>query len=229
MVSHLHIVRYITYLFTQFDWKNIIQAIKDFIVPITSLIFSSFAFYNSYSDKRTKKFNLKLDFFSPCEEWLVDRENNDEPDVYHQYKYRIIDSVLLTNNSSLPVTVTKFSITEIKEELNIFTMIGEDYSVTIRSPYTNMPYGGRAYSGNSLKKVANLSKFPPLPLPITIPPYESKITTLVFRYEDSLKGKKLTVNIHTSRGVLKINRLVSSSQISQLDTDYTPPQLNEFD
>ncbi|MDT2661061.1 hypothetical protein P7E02_14370 [Enterococcus hulanensis] len=211
------------------DWKNIIQSIKDFILPVTSLVFSSFAFYNSYSDKKTKKFNLKLDFFSPCEEWLIDREDNDEPDVYHQYKYRIIDSVLLTNNSSLPVTVTKFSISEIKEDLNVFTMIGNDYTVTLKSPYTNLPNGGQAYSGNSLKKVANLSKFPPLPLPITIPPYESKITTLVFRYDDSLMNKKLTINTHTSRGISKTNRLVSSTQISQLVTDYTPPQLDEFD
>lgn len=211
------------------DWKNIIQTIKDFILPVTSLVFSSFAFYNSYSDKKTKKFNLKLDFFSPCEEWLIDREDNDEPDVYHQYKYRLIDSVLLTNNSSLPVTVTKFSISEIKEDLNVFTMIGNDYTVTLKSPYTNLPNGGRAYSGNSLKKVANLSKFPPLPLPITIPPYESKITTLVFRYDNSLMNKKLTINTHTSRGISKTNRLVSSTQISQLVTDYTPPQLDEFD
>lgn len=211
------------------DWKNIIQTIKDFILPVTSLVFSSFAFYNSYSDKKTKKFNLKLDFFSPCEEWLIDREDNDKPDVYHQYKFRIIDSVLLTNNSSLPVTVTKFSISEIREDLNVFTMIGDDYTVTIKSPYKNLPNGGRAYSGNSLKKVANLSKFPPLALPITIPPYESKITTLVFRYDDSLMNKKLTVNAHTSRGISKTNRLVSSTQISQLVTDYTPPRLDEFD
>ena len=225
MVDNLDFFQRISHL----DWKNIIQTIKDFILPVTSLVFSSFAFYNSYSDKKTKKFNLKLDFFSPCEEWLIDREDNDEPDVYHQYKYRLIDSVLLTNNSSLPVTVTKFSISEIKEDLNVFTMIGNDYTVTLKSPYTNLPNGGRAYSGNSLKKVANLSKFPPLPLPITIPPYESKITTLVFRYDNSLMNKKLTINTHTSRGISKTNRLVSSTQISQLVTDYTPPQLDEFD
>lgn len=225
VVSFLIIFQYLSHL----DWKTFIQTIKVFVLPVTSLIFSSFAFYNSYSDKKTKKFNIKLDFFSPCEEWLIDRENNDEPDVYHQYKYRIIDSVLLTNNSSLPVTVTKFSILEIEEDLNVFTMIGNDYTVTIKSPYTKMPNGGRAYSGNSFKKVANLSKFPPLPLPITIPPYESKITTLVFRYDDSLLNKNLTLSTHTSRGISKINRFVSATQISQLDTDYTPPQLDEFD
>lgn len=115
------------------------------------------------------------------------------------------------------------------EELNAFTMIGNDYSVTIKSPYKNLPNGGRAYSGQSLKKIANLSKFPPLPLPITIPPYESKITTLVFRYDESVKNKRIEINVHTSRGMLKIKRFVSSSQISQLDTGYIPPQLDEFD
>jgi hypothetical protein len=225
MVAFLNIFQCLSHL----DWDIFIQPIKNFILPVTSLVFSSFAFYNSYSDRKTKRFNIKVDFFSPCEEWLIDRENNDEPDVYHQYKYRIIDSVLLTNNSSLPVTVTKFSILEIKEDINVFTMIGNDYTVTIKSPYTKMPNGGRAYSGNSFKKVANLSKFPPLPLPITIPPYESKITTLIFRYDDSLLNKNLTLNTHTSRGISKTNRFVSATQISQLDTDYTPPQLDEFD
>lgn len=214
---------------SQVDWKSFVNNIKDFILPVTSLIFSSFAFYISYTDKKTKKFNLKLDFFTPCEEWLVDRKSDEEPDVYHQHKFRIIDSVLLTNNSSLPVTVIKFTVSEMSEELNAFTMIGNDYSVTIKPPYKNLPNGGRAYSGQSLKKIANLSKFPPLPLPITIPPYESKITTLVFRYDESVKNKRIEINVHTSRGMLKIKRFVSSSQISQLDTGYIPPQLDEFD
>lgn len=90
-------------------------------------------------------------------------------------------------------------------------------------------YGIRAYSGKSLKKGADLSKFPPLSLPITIPPYESKITTLVFRYDESLVEKNITINVLTSRGTAKFNRFVSSSQISQLDTGYAPPQLDEFD
>ncbi|MEB5733445.1 hypothetical protein [Enterococcus hirae] len=214
---------------SQVDWKSFVKNIKDFILPVTSLIFSSFAFYISYTDKKTKKFNLKLDFFTSCEEWLVDRESDEEPDVYHQHKFRIIDSVLLTNNSSLPVTVIKFTVSEMSEELNTFTMIGNDYSVTIKPPYKNLPNGGRSYSGKSLKKIANLSKFPPLPLPITIPPYESKITTLVFRYDESVKNKKIEINVHTSRGMLKIKRFVSSSQTSQLDTGYVPPQLDEFD
>ena len=214
---------------SQVDWKSFVKNIKDFILPVTSLIFSSFAFYISYTDKKTKKFNLNLDFFTPCEEWLVDRESDEEPDVYHQHKFRIIDSVLLTNNSSLPVTVIKFTVSEMPEELNAFTMIGDDYSVTIKPPYKNLPNGGRAYSGQSLKKIANLSKFPPLPLPITIPPYESKITSLVFRYDESVKNKKIEINVHTSRGILKINRSVSKSRTSQLLTDYRPPQLDEFD
>lgn len=53
---------------SQVDWKSFVNNIKDFILPVTSLIFSSFAFYISYTDKKTKKFNLKLDFFTPCEE-----------------------------------------------------------------------------------------------------------------------------------------------------------------
>lgn len=214
---------------SQLDWESFVKNIRDFILPVTSLIFSSFAFYISYTEKKTKKFNLKLEFFTPCEEWLVDRESDEKPDVYHQHKFRIINSVLLTNNSSLPVTVIKFTVSEMSEELNAFTMISNDYSVTIKSPYKNLSNGARAYSGQSLKKTANLSKFPPLPLPVTIPPYESKITTLVFRYDESVKNKRIEINVHTSRGILKINRFVSSSQTSQLDTDYVPPQLDEFD
>lgn len=214
---------------SQVDWKSFVKNIKDFILPVTSLIFSSFAFYISYTDKKTKKFNLNLDFFTPCEEWLVDRESDEEPDVYHQHKFRIIDSVLLTNNSSLPVTVIKFTVSEMSEELNAFTMIGNDYSVTIKPPYEKESYGSRGYSGQTLKKIANLSTFPPLPLPITIPPYESKITTLVFRYDESVQNKKIEINVHTSRGILKINRSVSKSRTSRLLTDYRRPQLDEFD
>lgn len=213
----------------QFDWNNIVKTIKDFILPITSLVFSTFAFYISYTDRKNKKFNLKLDFFAECEEWLVDRESDSKPDVYHQNKFRIIDSVLLTNNSSLPVTIIEFSISGIPDPLNAFTMIGDNYSVTVKSMYDELPHGIRAYSGKSLKKGTDLSNFPPLSLPITIPPYESKITTLVFRYDESLVEKNITINVLTSRGTAKFNRFVSSSQISQLDTGYVPPQLDEFD
>ncbi len=216
-------------LLSQINWEDTVKTIQDFILPITSLIFSSFAFYISFTDKKNKKFNLGLDFFKDCEEWLVDRESDVEPDVYHQDKYRIIDSVLITNNSSLPVTISRFSISEIPEELNAFTMIGIEYSVTIKPPYTTTPHGGRAYSGTTIKKTADLSKFPPIPLPITIPPYESKITTLVFRYDKSLVNQNLTINVHTSRGIAKINRFVSLSQLSRLENGYVPPQLDEFD
>ncbi len=100
-----------------------------------------------------------MDFFAECEEWLIDRESDSKPDVYHQNKFRIIDSVLLTNNSSLPVTIIEFSISGIPDHLNAFTMIGDNYSVTVKSMYDELPHGIRAYSGKSLKKVLIYQNF----------------------------------------------------------------------
>lgn len=215
-------------LFTNLDWKTIVEAVKDFILPLSSLIFSTFAFYISFSERKNKKFNLKIDFLSEGEEWAVDRESDDEPDVYYENKYRLIESVVLTNNSSLPITITKFSITGIEEEITPFTRFGVDYAVTIISPKKRLPKGGIAYSGKELMKIADLTTFPPLSIPITIGPYESVVTSLIFRYNDPLVNSKIKINIHTSRGMKRVNRRVSSSHISQLVTDYVPPRSDEF-
>lgn len=218
-----------TFLPENMDWLSILGGIKDFLLPITSLVFSSFAFYISMSERKAKKFNLKVDSFSPCEEWVVDRDSDDKPDHYFQNKYRILEAVLITNNSSLPVTITKFSIVGIKDELTPFTKLGKDYSVTIESPTTKLPSGVITYSGRSLKLNADLDSFPPVPIPFTLGPYESITTTLIFRYDNSLSGKNIEIKVHTSRGVKSINRLVSKSYTSQLMTDYSPPQLDKFE
>lgn len=211
------------------NWGNVISGVNEIIIPLTSLIFSSFAFYISYSEIGKKKFNLDLDFFSPCEEWLVDRDSNDRPDKYHQYKYRIIESVLLTNNSSLPITIAKFKIQGTDNELNPYARIGNSYSVTIKPTITNLAGGVNAHSGSSSKVTADLETFPPLPLPITIAPYESKQTTLMFKYNEPLKGKNIIIEVHTSRNIKMINRFVSSSRVSLLETDYSPPQKDKHD
>lgn len=202
-----------SFLLASIDWLLVFTGLKDFVVPITTLVFSSFAFYISFSESRRKKFNLKIDFFSLCEEWLIDRESNDLPDVYHQNKYRMIDAVLLTNNSSLPITITEFKIQGIDSKLNPYTRIGNSYSTTVVSPIKSIAPGVTAHSGGGVKKTADLETFPPIPLPITIAPYESVTTTLMFRYDEPLEGKNINIEIQSSRGVKTINRFVSLPDI----------------
>ncbi|MFW7432862.1 hypothetical protein [Vagococcus carniphilus] len=104
--------------------------LKDFVFPVTSLVISLIALRFLLKNENKEKFSISIDFLSEhYTEWLVDRTSKTEPDVYYQNKFRYFPIIVITNNSSLPITVNRFKINN-AIEFSPFTRIGSDYQVT---------------------------------------------------------------------------------------------------
>lgn len=200
---------------------------KDFLFPLTSLVFSSFALFFTLKNETNKKFAINIDYLDKqISELLVDRTSDENPDVYHQQKYRLIPLVVITNLSSYPITVTEFMLNS-TYSFGAFTLTGDNYEVTYLSNAIKIGGGVIHTSGPERKIVyGDLSnKF--LKPTFTIAPFESVTGLLFFRYNDSQVGKN-SLTIKTSRGSKEFPLQITKQFVSQKVTDYTPPQLEEL-
>lgn len=201
-------------LLINFDWNIVSTFLKDIFIPITSITFSSFAFYNSLTDKRSKKFNLSvLPISNNIEEWYVNRTSKDNPDRYHQYPLRCIFPVLITNNSSLPITIISFQLTENHEIINNrYVEHGSIYEVQVIDEIPPIDLEKIINSGDTVISFnKTISENDVLPLPTTIKPFEAIVTELVFGYRESIVGPQF-LYLKTSRGDWKQKILVSKQQ-----------------
>ncbi|MBO0477928.1 hypothetical protein DOK76_12715 [Vagococcus sp. DIV0080] len=199
------------------------KILSEFIIPFLSLIISLLALY--FSSKK-EKFSLTVDILTKeNSEWLVDRASNDDPDVYFFEKYRFFVTLVITNNSSLPITITEFSINE-KLVFNSFSLINNNYQVTVKNNWEEVfpgisGYGTGKTIGISIKEGSLL-----LP-PITIKPYESAVGTIGFHYDTSIIGNN-TLHIKTSRGIKHIPLNIWKKYISKEKNDYIPIDISEL-
>lgn len=197
--------------------------LSDFLIPLISLFISLAALYFSL---RKEKFSLTVDFLTKeNSEWLVDRDSDDNPDVYFFEKYRFFSTLVITNNSSLPVTITEFYINE-KIVFNLFSLINNDYQVTVKDNMEEIFPGIYAY-GTGEKIGITIKDGGLLLPPITIKPYESAVGTIGFHYDTSIIGNN-TLHIKTSRGIKHVPLSIWKKQISKKKTDYVPTDISEF-
>ncbi|MGM0169904.1 hypothetical protein IGI39_004928 [Enterococcus sp. AZ135] len=204
---------------------KLIDLLKELLLPMTSLVFSSFAFGFTLKNELEKKMNITVDFLeNSLVEWLVDRESNEEPDVYHQAKIRFLPTVAITNRSSLPITITGF-VLDNSIRFTKFSRYGRFYQVTIQSNKKLHSSGVISYGGTNKVVAMDLDENAVLQPPVLLKPYESLVGVLFFAYEDSLVGNT-RLSVVTSRGKKVFQIRIAKQLVSQLITDYRPPQLN---
>lgn len=180
-------------------------------IPLISLIFSTFAFVFTLKNEREKRFKLRINFFNsePLSEWIVDRTEDTVPDGYWQDNYRLILPVVITNESSLPVTVINFKL----NNQHIFA-IDSDIENTYKVTQNNKSH---------LRRVFKVSEKDKLLQPVfTIGPFEAVVGYVVFHYNKSQLGNN-TLTINTSRGPTEVKFKLHSVLESKLKTDYEPP------
>ncbi|MEG0619190.1 MAG: hypothetical protein RR557_07825 [Bacilli bacterium] len=197
--------------------------LSDFLIPSLSFFISLAALYFSL---RKEKFSLTVDFLTKeNSEWLVDRDSDDNPDVYFFEKYRFFSTLVITNNSSLPITITEFYINE-KIVFNLFSLINNNYQVTIKNNMEEISPG--IYGDGDGKKIGITIKDDELLLPpITIKPYESVVGTIGFHYNTSIIGNN-TLHLKTSRGIKHVPLSIWKKYISKEKNDYVPIDISEL-
>ncbi len=196
---------------------NHLTLLKDLVFPITSLVISLIALYFSLKNENKEKFSISIDFFSEKHtEWLVDRKSTTEPDVYYQNKFRYFPIVVITNNSSLPITINRFKINN-TIEFSPFARIGSDYKVTYEGG-NFVEFNTKFYSVGPTRTM-NLDSIKGfIDLPVTIKPYESITGLLFFDYNDSIVGDNI-LSVETSRGSKNFPLIVTSQLISTVNPD----------
>lgn len=199
---------------------------KEYFSPILSLIFSSFAFFFTLRNEKNKRFNLKFDILDEkLFEMKVDRTSNTKPDVYHQNQFRLIPMVVITNESSNPVTITEIKLND-DSVYGFATKTGSRYETTFQTNIKKVSPGITIHTADDTQAIAFEDvDNKVLKIPLTIGPYQSSAGLIMFNYHSSLIGTN-TISIKTSRGVKEFKIVVSSQYISQLNTDYRPPQLD---
>nr|DAF64636.1 MAG TPA: hypothetical protein [Siphoviridae sp. ctamP19] len=196
--------------------------ILSFFLPLLSFVFSTIAFLFTLKNEYNKKFNLQLQVLDEnISEWKIDRFSTENPDNYFQYRYRLFPNVVITNNSSIPVTINSFSLND-KYKFSIFTNNAKHYSVTIETNSTKKDEITFYSVGKEKKIEIALDNNNVLKPVITIAPFESVTGLLFFMFDESLIGKN-TITVYTSRGNKEFPLTISSQYNSVVQTGYVPP------
>ena len=199
------------------------------VIPIFSFIFSLSAFIFSLRKEKSKKFSIHCKILNEgtyIAESIVDRESNELPDVYHQDKYRFIPTIVITNNSSLPITITSFKLNN-KFSFDYFSRIGNEYKITLKD--NKQIIDNRVVSfipQDNLEIIYECNGDAILKPVFTLQPYESTTGIIIFHYNTSQRGD-CNIQIETSRGNSNIQFKISTIQESQLATTYKAPKLTE--
>ncbi|WP_088838955.1 hypothetical protein [Listeria sp. ILCC792] len=102
------------------------------IVPITAFFVSLVTFYFALSNYLKQRPNLKLQQRNIQKAAVIiepDRYSNDNPDVHHNIPYRVICEVVLTNDSSLPISIIEFKLNN-DLVFNSYSKPGNTYEFT---------------------------------------------------------------------------------------------------
>ena len=189
-----------------------------------SVILSTFAFLFTLKNEWSKRVNISLQYLEKSiHEMKIDRTEDLIPDVYHQSPFRLIPTVVITNNSSLPITITEFKLSN-NSSFGFYSKVGEHYKTTYQTNIIDFGNGLSGISSDPIKTLhIELNKDNLLKPPFTIKPYESVVGALFFQYKESIFGSN-QLKILTSRGAVEFPLQVSKQYISRLKTDYVPPK-----
>jgi len=204
--------------------KVILDSIIQYLIPITSFLVSFVAFGFTLIRFNNEKAKLKVSFpDTDSTEMIVDRTSNKSPDIYWQYKFRYIPSVIITNKSSKPISIYEFILNG--STWNLYTNYGEKYETTYKT--NRFKQSGLIFTiaDNEESLNYNLSEKNMLQPVINLAPYETVHGNLFFMYDTPLPNKAKMI-IKTSRKNIKIKINKPRQTISLLVTDYVRPKLD---
>lgn len=184
-------------------------------LPFLSIGISFMTFYFTVWSRRAK---LDINFTGHPREMKPDRWDDTYPDTYILDDYRFFLDISITNESSLPITITEFQI-EGFANIRYSDSTGNHYKVTV-------PNNNPDLVGSTIEIVYDFNSVPKIIPPIVIEPYSVHLGTLVFRYDNALPDN-VKLKIITSRKTFTKKIKVSLRSYSELQTNYLRPQLNK--
>lgn len=181
----------------------IIEFIKNNLLPISTLVVSLVTFYITLRNHLETRASLKLIQVNKEKATQLlepDRLDNSSPDVYWDSKYRVLSEVIITNNSSKPISIIEFTLND-EFTYNSYTKPGNEYQVTIRP--NKQHKNGITFFGSSLIHAFEVKKNVIVPIS-TIPPHTSIRGILFFNIgndKSKINIGENTLKLHTSRKV----------------------------
>lgn len=167
-----------------------------FIISVLSLVFSSIDFFRR--NPNIKFFQLGTEKTSIAIEPI--RTSNELPDKYQLLKYRVLSDVVITNGSSLPISIIDFTLND-KLLFNSYSDPGILYSFKgIQGKV--LPEHEALFGQNVTETTQSFPIGDSFLTPIlTIPPYTSLRGYLFFKYnnKDDVNLGKNTLKVQTSR------------------------------
>lgn len=167
-----------------------LEYFKDIFLPVLAIIISTISLRISHNVEKKKEFDISIKFLDTnLFELKVDRKSDTIPDVYDRKQFRLLPYVVISNNSSYPVTIVSMSLND-QIDFGLFTRIGDKYEVT--------------YGVNSEKQpisiIYELDQDKVLKPPFELHEFQAKAGILMFPYNSSLVSKTNIISIVTSRG-----------------------------
>lgn len=208
--------------------ETIFDTLIKYAIPISNFLIALIASFFSASTFFKTRAKLKIDFLEQKQvQYLVDRGSDEEPDPYWQAKYRYFPKVVLSNNSSHPITIYGFILNG-DYLFDIDSEYGEHYTTTTTTNRTEKN-GIISVNMDPITKLKiPLSNTQVLKPVFTLKPFESCSGYLFFWYDEALPEKnKLT--IRTSRKNFSKTVKVDDIQKSVNPHSYEPPPLDTFD
>ncbi len=209
--------------------KKVLDVCLLYLIPITNFLLALVAFRFTLFRFKEEKPNLTLKFIEDktFSELIPDRNDTDSPDPLWQYKYRFIPTVLITNNSSKPLTIYEFSINNEIFFNNNHQIHGSKYMITLQTNRYTDDDGIEFINDDSVIEIGFLINDQELLTPvITLAPHSSLYGNLIFSYDESLPANSLLC-VKTSRKDFHFELKVLKRFESVFP--YQKPQLDEFD
>lgn len=204
--------------------KELLNSIVHYLIPMTSFFVSFVAFGFTIIKFNNEKAKIKLTFSDTKDpEMKVDRISNTSPDVYWQYEYRYIPSVIITNKSSKPISIYEFILNG--SSLSLYTKYGESYQTTYKTNQIKNNNIIFTTDGEEESLNYNLHKRRMIKPVINLAPYETVSGNLFFMYDKPLPNKSIML-MKTSRKNFKVKINKPIQLLSVLDTDYVRPELD---
>lgn len=157
------------------------------IIPITVFIVSLVSFYFALSNYLNQRPKLYLQQHNLQKTSIIiepDRDSDSDPDKHHHIPYRVICEVVLTNNSSLPISIIEFNLNN-DLIFNSYSQPGSKYEFSSKN-IKNLPEHENITSEfkNDIKtQVFPIGPYTLKPI-IKLDPYSSVRGYLYFKFYD---------------------------------------------
>ncbi|ENY3075330.1 hypothetical protein [Listeria monocytogenes] len=186
------------------------------LIPITVFIVSLVTFYFALSNYLNQRPKLRLQQRNLQKTSIIiepDRNSDIDPDIHHHIPYRVICEVVLTNDSSLPISIIEFNLNN-ELVFNSYSQPGSKYEFSSNDIKTLPEHENsiRGYGKHKIKETFPVGEYTLKPI-IKLEPYSSVRGYLYFKFRDKeqvcVGENKLQVT--TSRKTFNFDIMIDES------------------